>query len=373
MCRTYSTCVLHHPTVLGVLLDEQTIHAYARGCGVLGAGGGGSYRNGLLAARQAIADFGAVEVVTVDQLEDDALIMPCGSVGAPTVAMEKLEGGATESQRLLEAMQERLNGRISALMCLEIGGSNGCIPVAWAAQLGLPLVDADGMGRAFPELTHVAMNLAGIPAAPCVVSDERGNSAVVDAVDARWLERVVRSICVAVGGQAAFAAYPMTARQAGQATVTGSVSRAWTIGELLTTHANPVDGLVCQAGATEVLRGKIVDIDRTTAGGFVRGSATVAGLGRDDGRLLRVEMQNENIIVFEDGAPVCSVPDLITVIDPTNGDAIGTEMLRYGQRVAVLTLPCDPLWRTAAGLSLVSPRAFGYDVDYCHEGALEHA
>jgi uncharacterized protein len=30
----------------------------------------------------------------------------------------------------------------------------------------------------------------------------------------------------------------------------------------------------------------------------------------------------------------------------------------------VLVAPCDPRWRTKAGLELVGPRYFGYDYDY---------
>ena len=52
--------------------------------------------------------------------------------------------------------------RVAALMAAEIGGGNGLLPITWAARLGLPLVDADGMGRAFPEVPQVTMHLAGI-------------------------------------------------------------------------------------------------------------------------------------------------------------------------------------------------------------------
>ena len=35
--------------------------------------------------------------------------------------------------------------------------------MAWAARLGVPLVDADGMGRAFPEVQMVTQYVAGLP------------------------------------------------------------------------------------------------------------------------------------------------------------------------------------------------------------------
>jgi DUF917 family protein len=38
--------------------------------------------------------------------------------------------------------------------------------------------------------------------------------------------------------------------------------------------------------------------------------------------------------------------------------------MRYGFRVVVLGIPCNPKWRTPAGLEIVGPRYFGYDIDY---------
>ena len=57
-------------------------------------------------------------------------------------------------------------------------------------------------------------------------------------------------------------------------------------------------------------------------------------------------------------------PDLICVVDSVSGDGIGTEALRYGQRVDVLALPAPEIFLTPRGLELVGPRAFGFDFDY---------
>ncbi len=64
------------------------------------------------------------------------------------------------------------------------------------------------------------------------------------------------------------------------------------------------------------------------------------------------------------GAPRVMTPDLICVMDAVSGDAIGTETLRYGQRVSVVALPAPPVLLTPKGLEHVGPRAFGYDLDF---------
>jgi DUF917 family protein len=57
-------------------------------------------------------------------------------------------------------------------------------------------------------------------------------------------------------------------------------------------------------------------------------------------------------------------PDLICVLDAVSGEAIGTETIRYGQRVTVIVLPPPAVFLTPRGLEYVGPRAFGYDLDY---------
>ena len=59
-----------------------------------------------------------------------------------------------------------------------------------------------------------------------------------------------------------------------------------------------------------------------------------------------------------------TVPDLICVLDSVSGEAIGTETVRYGQRVTVVGLPAPAILRTPKGLQHVGPRAFGYDLEF---------
>ena len=80
-------------------------------------------------------------------------------------------------------------------------------------------------------------------------------------------------------------------------------------------------------------------------------------------------LQNENLLIRignekekddDDLDIVSCVPDLISIVDNDTGEPIPTEDVRYGQRVAVLTLPCHPLLKTPEALQIVGPKAFGY-------------
>lgn len=352
------------PVAMMRLLDADSLPALARGCAVLGSGGGGDTHYGLLQALQAVEDFGPVPLADVDELSGDALIMPCGGVGSPLVGLEKIERG-DEGQRLREEVELLTGRQVAALMAGEIGGGNGLIPITWASRMRLPVVDADGMGRAFPKVSQVAMSLAGISPCPAVIVDERGNLVVLQTISDDWAERLERAAVQEFGGIGQVADFLLTAAEARIATVRGSVSLATRVGEAISAaETNPVEVLIAELGAFKLVTGKVLDVYRWSTGGFTRGSVVVEGLGDDAGRLIRLELQNENLLALEAGRVLASVPDLITVLDSATAAAISTERIRYGQRVTVIAFACDPVWRTEPGIELTGPRAFGYDLDY---------
>lgn len=344
-------------------INADNLDALARGCAILGTGGGGSVDTGLLSSRAALERSGPVRVVTLDELAEDAIVVPLSGIGAPTVSHEMLSN-EDDVVRLRDEV-ERIMGRpVSAVMSSEIGGSNGVHPVSWAARLGVPLVDADGMGRAFPEVQMVSMYVAGLPVNFIVLSDVIGNVTVMRPVDGAWSERLARAVAVASGAHALMADYILTVREARGAVIEGTVSQAVALGFATVGAGDPLSALVDVLGARQIATGKVIDIERRTGGGFVRGSVIVEGTGDDRGRLIRVEIQNENLVVLDEGAVLASVPDLITLVDTASALAISTESLRYGQRVSVLAWPCAPLWRTPRGLEVAGPRAFGYELEY---------
>jgi uncharacterized protein len=340
-----------------VLIGPDDIATYARGCAILGTGGGGDTEGAVLAARVALEEHGPVEVVSLDDLDDDALVLPVAGWGAPTVGIEKLESGA-EGAALREAAERWFGRAVDVLMIGEIGGGNGVTPVGWAAQMGLPLADCDGMGRAFPEGDMASMPILGIPAAPAFFTDERGNTVTAMPTDALWLERIARHLVIAFGGSVAGADHVMTAAVARTATVRGTVPLAMAIGEALVSDG--LDGVVRVTRGARLLTGTVVDVVRRTTGGFARGEVTVEGRGADAGRTVVVHVQNENLVATEGDRVLASVPDLITLADEATGDAVPTERVRYGQRVVVLGMPCAPVWRTEAGLRTAGPERFGY-------------
>ncbi|QCO98427.1 DUF917 domain-containing protein [Arthrobacter sp. 24S4-2] len=340
-------------------IGPDDIEALGIGCAVLGTGGGGDVGSSVLAAQDSIRRYGNVALVRPSDLPADGIVMPMSIIGAPTAGMEIL-GSGDEPAQLRQEVEKATGRKVVAVMAAEIGGANGVSPVGWASRLGLPLLDADGIGRAFPELQMISMNVAGISPGTLFLTDAIGNVGSLVTVSPEWSERWARAVCIASGANAVMADYLMTPGEAARATVQGTVSQALSLGRIVQNSQDPITELIAELSAVALISGKIVDVDRTTRDGFIRGTITVEGLGNDHGRRIEVQVQNEYLLAIEGPALLASVPDLITIFDTATSMPIATESLRYGQRITVLAWPSDPVWRTAAGLATAGPAAFGY-------------
>jgi DUF917 family protein len=332
-------------------------------------GGGSPYLNKIFVA-ELLKNNLEVQVVSLADLPDDAVVVSTGGVGAPTVGVERLKQGE-ELLRALRALESYTGKTATHMISAEIGGGNSISPIIVAIQAGLPLVDGDGMGRAFPELQMDTFSIYGVRPTPFGISDVRGHVAVFDHIDdARDLERYVRTVTVQMGGGTGAAGPMISGADIKRTAVPGTLTFAVLLGEAVLTarkeHRNAVQAAIDVAGGELLFSAKITDVDRRFVAGFARGHLKLDGIGKDAGRTFSVDFQNENLIATDEtGEVLCSVPDLICIVDAETAEPISTESLRYGLRVAVLGIPAPRLIATPEALEVVGPAAFGYpDVRY---------
>lgn len=354
------------------LLTEEHLDDLARGAAVLGTGGGGDPYVGRLLVRQAIREFGPVTVLDPSEVDDGALVVPTAQMGAPTVVHEKIPSGA-EPVTALRALEDHLGARADATMPIECGGINSMIPLVVAARTGLPVVDADGMGRAFPELQMETFGVYGITGSPMAVAGERGESAVIDTgADNRRMEWLARGVTIRLGGVAHIAEYSMSGADVKRTAIPRTLSLAHTVGSAIREarehHTDPVAQLADRLGDTlyghlrVLFRGKISDVERRTEAGFARGRASAVSF--DGEHRLDVEFQNEHLVALVDGEVRCVVPDLVCVLDSELAEPITTESLRYGQRVTAIGISTPAIMRTPEALAVFGPAAFGLPYDF---------
>jgi DUF917 family protein len=349
------------------LIDVKDLDAIAVGAALYGTGGGGDPHIGKLLAQRSIREHGPTRLITLDELDDDDLLISVAMIGAPAVMLERL----AETGPLIQALREleaKLGRKATALFSAEVGGLNSVIPFSVATELGLPLVDADTMGRAFPKLDMTLCALQGINAMPIAIADEKGNSLLMNTVDIAHLERYVRSITMDMGGSCYSALYSMTVAQARRSLVLGSISMTQRTGQALfaarANHEDPIAALVKVTGGHCLFKGKVTDLTRSIDGRWSKGEAAIAGLDEFEGQTANLLYQNEFLMARSGDRVLASTPDLICTVDMESGEPITAEQVRYGLRVAVLGVPCVKEWRDPAAIDLVGPRAFGYDMDY---------
>ena len=348
-----------------VTLDD--IRPIGIGAGILGTGGGGNPYLGGLHLSSIIRQHGAQQVINPMDLADDALVCVAGNIGAPTVSIEKLPEG-TEMVRALRLLEEHLDQQFDAIAIAEIGGANSMQPLIAGLLAGIPTIDSDSMGRAFPEL-QMSSFLFGSSAtvAPLAMVDAADNAVVIPAtISDKWAETIARNIAVSMGARAGLVGTILSGKQVKESGVHYTLTLAHQLGCAVINAQGRKDD-VPQVIADELdgdilFRGKIADLERRTTKGFARGKIRIESYDGND--QLDIEFQNEFLIAYLNGEVTVTVPDLICIVTEEEGKPVSTELLRYGLRVAVIAVPAPVQLKSEVALQVVGPKAFGYDVPF---------
>ncbi|PNY21208.1 Hydantoin utilization protein A [Tolypocladium capitatum] len=368
-------------------VSEVDLELMSTGCGVLGTGGGGptyyEYLKGLNALRSG--GKGKMRIVSPKSLGDDDIVCHGTWYGSPSVINERIAGG----NEIIDAINtvNKIKGTESfhALFSPEIGGGNGMSAFPVGVHFDVPIVDGDGMGRAYPTMYHVIFSVYGYPLVPCAITDAAGNVSVVMSTDTPIrLEKIMRTTAVELGLTCASGTNPLPGSAIKEYGVPNTLSQAWYLGRAVhlaqRNKASYVDAIFDVCAGKLLFTGKIVDVHRYIGGGYTMGAVILAPL-RDEEREspanasrqqvptdkhMIIPFQNEYLYAaYSDAAGseasqevVCTVPNLISILGQ-DGEAVGSQDLRYGLRVNVVALPAHPLWRTEQGLKVGGPEGFG--------------
>ncbi|XP_070579096.1 uncharacterized protein [Ptychodera flava] len=387
------------------ILSEWDLDCIAFGAGILGCGGRGNPYIGKLKNKRLLKAGKKIKIIAPERINKDGLIVIIGGMGAPLVLVEKLcndteaLGAICGLQDLLYNLEsddgfeiqegdgvkfidgyipresegseqvEKHKTKITGILCAEIGGMNSMEPLYIGALQNLPVIDADCMGRAFPEFQMTGPFIYGREATPCCIADEKGRKCVVLQADSpKHIEKQLRHFAIEMGSKGYVACAPLSKEDVISSTVLYSLSQACKLGRAVLAarkeKKDPIEAVLRLENGNLLIKGKVSDIARTTSGGFDKGKVTVEGFGEFQGSTLTVEFKNEFLVAwfksYDDTTNVAAcVPDLISCMDSESGEPITTDEVKYGLRVAVVVLPSSPLLRTPRALQYVGPQAFG--------------
>jgi DUF917 family protein len=322
-------------------LGVEDVPALARGCTVLGSGGGGATGPAELLLRHTLEETGPVPVLDPAAVPPKAVVACVGAVGSSTVMLEKPPSGP-EFVRAVRAVEQHTGTVLDAVQTLEIGGVNGLLAVAAAARLGLPLLDSDAMGRAYPRIDQNAL-LGAVPVAPLALSDPNGNVLLLAQVEDGSVQRVVRALLPALGTWAGVCLHHSTAARHREHAVRGSVSRALALGRALRHSGEDGGAAFVRAAQGEILfDGTVIEVLRSRGAVNRVGGVVSIRHAADRDRSLRLDFADEYVAAFDDGLLVANAPDVIALLDTRTWTPVGVEQIRTQQRVRLLRVPAPP-------------------------------
>ena len=235
-------------------------------------------------------------------------------------------------------------------------------------MLDLPVVDADPIGRAVPELQHSMFFVHGLTLTPQVVVNEIGDSVVlVRVADGFRAEALVRALAVASRNLVWVADHAGDWSTLEPVVLCGAISGAQHMGAALRqarSKGENVAETIAATGRGQVLFRGILEANAwEDRDGFTVGDVQIEGVGPDEGGQFRVWYKNENMVAWRDGVPVVTVPDLIIIVG-ADGMPVTNPFGRMGDRVTVVGLPAPQAWRSERAVAVFGPRALGLGFDY---------
>jgi uncharacterized protein len=331
-------------------LDSQDLEDIINGACFLGCGGGGplSTAQDMLETILSLTD--KITVLDAAEADADDTFVVTAYIGSATAAVNtafKHLAPTDACQRLVQAINRPLAGVLPA----EVGAVNSLAPMTVAARMNIPVIDADGAGRAVPEIMLTTYASRQIPISPVVVANEKAEQVLLYVQDAVAAERLVRPIVASppYGGIGGLALWAMNGAILRKSAITGTLQHVQSLGAVLRwarEHRNdPVQAILSYLGDSGkvLFMGEIVRITTQSSGGF--DFATVV-LRNDNGAQVWIYSQNENMLAWweDNQAPIAMSPDLICYITP-EGQPLSNADLRQGQWVCVMSVQARPEMR----------------------------
>jgi DUF917 family protein len=335
-------------------LSENTLYTLSLGASLLGSGGGGDPAILYTPIHYLLNKNGPVNIIQPEDLSPNALVVPVALIGAPLISLERIPN-TIQFLRLLEAIKQHYPNRQIILVPAEIGGCNALTPFMLAALTGLPVLDGDLIGRAFPKLNMCKPAVLGKNNQRTFITSPHGDSITFETDSLTELEAKARQITVDFGGSAAIATFIFSAAEKEDYLINGSLSRAFQLGSLL--QSTELD-FAANTQAKKLATGLITEVSHTIQNGFLMGYVRIKTVADE----LCVFYQNEYLRVQNQAAErLAESPAIIALLESRSSLPLTSESLRYGLKVDIYSLPAPAFWEEPFAHSQVSLNAFDLD------------
>ncbi len=331
-------------------LNRQDLMDLVDGAAIFSAGGGGDPEIGYKIADGLIEGGYIVKLVNSFEVPDDVIVINFACVGA-TTAVGYNSDAAVKTLRTLE---EYVGKRAYAVIPVELGGLNTLAPVDVAARMGKYVVDADGAGRAVPEVHLKVYTIDEIPLQPMAVADAEARNVVIvkETSDSRSAERIARTLASEWGHNAYTARRILTGRQVKTSPILNTLSKSMRIGMLLRKTVDPINAVLKETNGFKLFEGIVSEVERETKAGFTWTKITLEGIRDNKGSIFMFKAKNEVLVAYKSGRLIAMAPDIVTPVHPETGKCVTAEKIKKADKLVMLGIPAPQKWRTSKGLEL---------------------
>jgi DUF917 family protein len=273
---------------------------------------------------------------------------------------------------IVEAVKELesyVGVRIAAMAACELGGLNTPAPISAAAALGIPAVDGDYAGRAIPASVQLKISVAGKDIWPRAFCDYAGNTTVIKKASSHaMMERIQKYLSMTTIGLIGGAGHLLKGREMKGLINRGSISRCLQIGRLLREARGKGKQMASfvarELGGWLLFQGVVEKKVWEDKQGYMVGHYEMKGTDEFRGQSFKMWFQNENMISWLNGEPYVTCPDILSVINLETGLPPTNDKIESGDRLAILGIRAVEFYRQPAGLKVLGPAYFGFDIPY---------
>jgi len=361
-------------------VDEVAVNDFVRGATFFSTGGGGSPEDGLIALNSEFEKGKNVGWVDIGEIPDSALVVcpfMMGSIAphTPEVKQEMATFGLVEGKpkyvrkegvvEAIKTLEEFTHKKISAVIPLELGGSNTSVAVAAAASLGLPCINGDYAGRAIPEISQTIPSILGKALCPIASVDLWSNKTYIEStISYAMAERIGKLISVAAYGPVSQAGFLLPVREVKECYVPNTLAECLNVGSTIRkareTGEDPIIKVKSLLNAWILFRGIITEKEWGDKEGYYWGTHTITGEKQFTGHKFKIWFKNENHISWIDDKPYVTSPDMLIMVDDTTGEPIPNPFIKEGDSVAVIGVRAREQFRNERGINILEPAHFGF-------------
>ncbi|WP_439258464.1 DUF917 domain-containing protein [Lonepinella sp. BR2271] len=328
---------------MGRILTLQDVDFAVKGGSVFACGGGGWVEHGYELGKTAVT-IGRPELVSIDEIDDDAWIATAAAIGAPG-DLTDWEMLGVDYVKAVQLLQEALGEKIYGLIIGQNGMSstvNGWLP---SAILGTKVVDAVGDLRAHPTGDMGSLGLANSPeqTIQTAVGGNRQHNQYIELVTrgaTAKISPILRKASDQSGGFIASCRNPIRASFVRQHAALGGISQALALGQAIVASEKKggtavIDAICKHTGGQILAAGQVKkNTLKYTDQAFDVGVVQV-GTGKS---AVKIHVMNEHMAVDNaQGERLATYPDVITTLD-LNGQPVSAGKLKAGMDIVVFHL-----------------------------------